>query len=81
MKPKILRMREVRRLREQLEDIGLGPHVAAVEELLALFDAYVSDGRARNGAIPLPSGTGRSIVYDLPDKTDQVCSVLLKRVE
>lgn len=77
-KSKIQRMREVKNLMEQLQQLGLGPHVDSVRDFQEIANTFVQTGRGAYGIIPLPSQTDRVLVYELTDKTNVACNIILK---
>lgn len=77
-KTRMERMREARRLMEQMEGLGLGPHLEAICDFQRIVHQYIQDGKGECGIIPLPEGTDRAIVYDLSATKEVPCTVVLK---
>lgn len=80
-KTTIQRMREVRRLLEQLEGIGLGPHTESYQGLEEITKTYVKYGKGASGVLPLPAETSRVLIYELSEKQDIPCTILLKKLD
>lgn len=80
MKTKIQRMREVKRLMEQLESVGLGPHVISVQEFSTIADAFIQNGINQTGIIRLPFETERILVYELINKTNKASNIIIKYI-
>lgn len=70
-------MREVKHLMNQLEELGLEPHVS---EFQGIAQEYIRHGRSCTGAILLPSFTGKALIYELSEKQDIPCTMVLKNV-
>lgn len=72
-------MREIRHIMEQLDGLGLGPNIPAIEEFIHVTEEYVRTGKGLHGMIPL-NGTDRVIVYELEEKRDKTCHIILKHM-
>lgn len=73
-------MREVRTLKEQLENIGLGPHVASVQEFIDIAEGFVQTGINQTGVIKLPSETDRVLVFELVNKKNVSSNIVIKYI-
>jgi hypothetical protein len=71
------RMDEVRRLYQQLYDLGLSREHHGINDFMTFANDYVKNAVAASGSIPL-HGMKRDLLYTLSNQKHIPCSITLK---
>ena len=71
------RKREVDKIKEMFQDLGLSTEIEGVNKFYTMMDNFVESGDGTQGTIPLP-GLGREICYLLTNSRKHEVGAMLK---
>ena len=71
------RKREVNKVKEMFQDLGLSTEIEGVSRFYTMMDSFVETGDGSQGTVPL-SGLGREICYLLTNSKKHEVGAMLK---
>ena len=71
------RKREVNKVKEMFQDLGLSTEIEGVSKFYTMMDSFVETGDGSQGTVPL-SGLGREICYLLTNSKKHEVGAMLK---